>query len=216
MRTTSRLTGYGDRLYAIREQQHSALVKVFSDLANEEDYARLALEALHQCKVHLRDDLRTASETAGDDKDLRKKMAQIAYNFYTRSTTILKVIASGNWAAIQGHGYHAMYSIGSKIVRPDRKRRSAGGGMTLARFKSVREGLMEATDYQLVEVLNLIAAKMARPDASHWERSIARALEGKLNKGVPRSILDHDPVTLVMPPLRIVERSEPERRAAMN
>jgi hypothetical protein len=194
----NRLVGYGDRLYAIREQQHSALVKVFTQLAEEPDATRLALEAIQQCRVHIRDELRTSKDVAGEDKDLEQRMRSSAYGFYTRSTTILKCIAAGHWAALQGHGYHAMYAIGSKLIRPERKRKSQTGGMTLARFKSVRLGLMEATDYQLVEVLNIAAQRLTRPGAAAWEVAIARALEGKLNRGVPRAILDHEPALLTL------------------
>lgn len=207
LKNTSPILNFGDAIYALREQQHASIVRLFTDCANRPDYAEQAILAIYQCERHKDIELQEAAKVAADDNDLYTKMRQQAYAFFTRATTIFKAIAAGHWAALEGYGYHTMYSIAAKLVRPERQRQANRQGMTLAKFRSVKEGLIQATDYQLVEVLAFLTEKLSADKSPDWQRQIGKTLAAQLSRAAPRRLLDKQDIPEEIE--EVTEDSEP-------
>jgi len=173
------IAGYGDRIYAIRDSSANSITKIFAEIAARPDYADVAYAALMECTRHKDDDIRESRRTCDDDKDLLRRQINSYYHFFTRTSTVLKAIAMGHWAALEGYGYNAMYTISAKLIRPERIKKVVS--LTRTRMKYIEETLAIANDDQMLEILGAVTSRL-RQSPSTWAVQAARILSAALEE----------------------------------
>lgn len=170
-----RKESFCDRLYAAYEAGLSGQAKIFVEIAKLPDAASVAQATLIDCEERKKLESLQAERQAGSNPETMRRLLAAVYHWYTRATTILKVIATGNWdAEMDGMSYTEMYAVAAQIVRPARKRQEREGLMP-RQIQTASRIIQQASGEQALEFIIALADRLDHLGES-WASTLAKQI----------------------------------------